>query len=95
MIIAIDTEELDRLKNLAFKMGDCELKTNCQMLIYYAKVIYNEYNANNEYFSKYQCMRNPVIIEDDNFIKHLKQHTGEPVKVQLSTPYGVMKKTKK
>ena len=65
MMITIDPDELNHLKNFAFQVGNEELKTNCQMLLYYAKLIHNYYKNNYEYLIDYHCLRNPVIYELD------------------------------
>lgn len=72
MIIAIDTEELDKLikcsNNFDFFSN---INFDCHLLLYSARRVQDYFNAYEKELNEYGCLRNPIIIEEDNFIKHL------------------------
>lgn len=76
MIIAIDTEELDRVSEFAKKrnksIADYEISSQSYILMFYSKIIKEYYELNQKELAENGCLRNPVIIEDDNYINILR-----------------------
>jgi hypothetical protein len=93
MQIEIDTDELQHLKEYAFNTGDAELKTNCQMLKYYCKIIHKYFKSHQAYLVRYHSMRSPVIITDKKnwYVPNkLERNSAYPYKMCLSSMYGKM-----
>ena len=72
MIIAIDTQELKRLEKANDNIiGGAEIHFAIHLLLYYSARIQEYFRENQKELNKYGSMRNPVIIEEDDFINHL------------------------
>ena len=68
MIIAIDTQELKRLEKANDNIiGGEQIHFAIHLLLYYSARLQEYFRKNQKELAKYGCLRNPVIIEEDDF----------------------------